>query len=328
MQSAKLDGAPLVDVRRGPLIESRHRVALCAVNASGRTLLEMGTVDIPIFLRSSAKPFIAAAAVRAGAVDAFGFGEGELALMCASHAAEPEHIEGVLSMLRKADIPVTALRCGGEPSALYNNCSGKHAGILAFAKHIGAPLETYLEPDNPVQREILALCERVIREPLGTDRIGVDGCGIPAFATSLRRAAHAFARFATLEDLEERDRDALARVRAAMTAFPWQVAGTGRFDTALISASGGSIVGKGGAEGVHCSALVAARAGLVLKIVDGNSRAVPPAAMFALERLDALDKSTADTLASFAEPPVRNVAGRRVGSIRIGSTQAGSADMS
>ena len=297
-------------------MESRHRIAACAVNASGRTLLELGTIDVPVYLRSTAKPFIAAAAVRAGAVDAFGFDDSELALMCASHAAEPEHIEGVLSMLRKAQIEPSALRCGGTPSALYNNCSGKHAGILAFAKHIGAPLETYLEPDNPVQREILALCERVIRESLPPERIGVDGCGIPVFATSLRRAAHAFARFATLDDLDARDRDALARVRAAMGAFPWQVSGTGRFDTALISASAGSIIGKGGAEGFHGSALVAHRMGLVVKVVDGNGRAAPPAVLAILERLEAIDRRLSDALAAFREPPVRNVAGRVVGSLQ------------
>lgn len=297
-------------------MESRHRIAACAVNASGRTLLELGTIDVPIYLRSAAKPFIAAAAVRAGAVDAFGFDESELALMCASHAAEPEHIEGVLSMLRKAEVEPSALRCGGTPSALYNNCSGKHAGILAFAKHIGAPLETYLEPDNPVQREILALCERVIRESLPPERIAVDGCGIPVFATSLRRAAHAFARFATLEDLDARDRDALKRARAAMAAFPWQVSGTGRFDTALIAASAGSIIGKGGAEGVHANALVAQRAGLVIKVVDGNARAAPPAVLAILDRLEAMDRRLSDALAAFREPAVRNVAGRVVGSLQ------------
>ena len=323
MQSgAKLEGIALVDVRRGPLTESRHRVAMCAVNASGRTLLELGTVDVPVFLRSAAKPFIAAAAVRGGAVDAFGFDERELALMCASHAAEPEHVEGVLSMLRKAEIPPSALQCGGTPSALYNNCSGKHAGILAFAKHIGAPLETYLEPENPVQVEILALCSRAIREPLTADRIAIDGCGIPVFATSLRRAAHAFARLATLDDLEPRDRDALARVRAAMVAHPWQVSGTGRFDTMLISASRGAIVGKGGAEGVHASALVAQRAGLVLKVVDGNSRAVPAAALAALERLEALEPAVTEALAAFRDQPVRNVAGRIVGSIQSAAVDA------
>ena len=287
------------------------------MNAAGRTLFELGTVDVPVFLRSSAKPFIAAASVRAGAVDAFGFDERELALMCASHAAEPEHIESVLSMLRKAEIPVDALRCGGKPTAVYNNCSGKHAGILALAKHIGAPLDTYLEPDNPAQQAILELCERVVRERFPSSRIAVDGCGIPVFATSLRRAARAFARLATLEDLEDDDRRALARARAAMIAHPWYVAGTGRFDTALIEATAGAVVAKGGAEGVHCDALVALRGGLALKVVDGNSRAVPPMVVSILERLEALDPGAQAALESFRRPAVHNVAGRLVGSIEL-----------
>jgi L-asparaginase II len=312
----RLDGELFVEVRRGARIESRHRVAVCAVNISGRTLCELGTVDVPVFLRSAAKPFIAGASVRAGVIDAFEFDDRELALMCASHAAEPEHIETVLSMLGKAGIPASALQCGGAPSALYNNCSGKHAGILALAKLIGAPLETYLEPDNPAQIEILALCERVIREPLPPDRIAVDGCGIPVFATSLRRAACAFARLATLEDLEDRDKVALARVRAAMIANPWYVSGTGRLDTALIEAGGGAIVSKGGAEAVHCDALVALGAGIALKVVDGNSRATAPALLAVLERLGALDATALQSLKRFSEPQVHNVAGRVVGSIR------------
>lgn len=312
----QLDGELFVEVRRGSRVESRHRVAVCAVSISGRTLCELGTVDVPVFLRSAAKPFIAAASVRAGVVDAFEFDDRELALMCASHAAEPEHIETVLSMLRKAGIAPTALQCGGTPSALYNNCSGKHAGILALAKLIGAPLETYLEPDNPAQKEILELCERVIREPLPPGRIAVDGCGIPVFATSLRRAACAFARFATLEDLEERDKTALARVRASMIANPWYVSGTERLDTALIEAGHGTIVSKGGAEAVHCDALPALGAGLALKVVDGNSRATAPALLAVLERIGALDATTLQSLERFREPQVHNVAGRVVGSIR------------
>ena len=311
-----LDAPYVAEVWRGPRVESRHRVAVCAMTVSGRTLLEIGTVDIPVFLRSTAKPFIAAVAVRAGAVDRFGFDGRELALMCASHAGEPEHVEIALSMLRKAEIPASALLCGGNPSPLYNNCSGKHAGILALCKHIGAPLETYLEPDNPAQRLILGLCERVVREPLPHERIGVDGCGIPCFATSLRRAAQAFARIATLEDLEDEDRDALARCRAAMTAHPWCVAGTGRFDTALIEATGGFVVGKGGAEGFHGSALIPLRAGLATKVVDGNARATAPTVLAALSRLGAIEPDALEALSQFREPPVRNVAGRVVGSIR------------
>jgi len=310
-----LDAPVCVEVWRGSRIESRHRVALCAVDVSGKVLLEVGTIDVPAYLRSTAKPFIAAASVRAGAVDAFGFEDRELALMCASHAGEPEHIETARSMLAKAGIPESALLCGGTPSAIYNNCSGKHAGILALCKHIGAPLQTYLEADNAAQKLILALCSRAIGEPLPAERIGVDGCGIPVFATSLRRAAHAFARFAALEGLDAEDRDALKRCRTAMSDNPWYVSGSGRFDTVLIESTRGAVIGKGGAEGFHGTAITHGGVGLAVKVIDGNSRATAPAVMAALTKLDALTSSALDLLAQFTQPPVRNVAGRIVGKI-------------
>jgi L-asparaginase II len=312
-----IDAPYVVEVWRGHRIESRHRVAICAIDVSGKVLLESGTLDIPIFLRSSAKPFIAAASVRAGAVDRFGFTDRELALMCASHAGEPEHVETARTMLAKAGIPESALLCGGTPSAIYNNCSGKHAGILALCKHIGAPLGTYLEPENAAQKLILELCSRVVDEPLPPERIAVDGCGIPVFATSLRRAAHAFARFATLEGLDGEDREGLERCRNAMAENPWFVSGTGRFDTALIESTGGSIIGKGGAEGFHGSAIIHKGIGLAIKVVDGNNRATAPVVMAALTKLDALTSNATDLLASFSQPPVRNVAGRIVGTIRV-----------
>ncbi len=133
------------------------------------------------------------------------------------------------------------------------------SGFFALCKHIGAPLGTYLEPDNPAQQLILALCSRVIDEPLPPERIAVDGCGIPVFATSLRRAARAFARFAALEELDDEDREALKRCRTAMADNPWYVSGTGRFDTALIESTRGAVIGKGGAEGFHGSAIMRAR---------------------------------------------------------------------
>ncbi|MBV8354553.1 MAG: asparaginase, partial [Candidatus Eremiobacteraeota bacterium] len=198
---AALAGEPLVDVFRGARLESRHHVAACAVDARGTVLFRLGTVDVPVFLRSSAKPFIAGAVVRGGAADAFGFDARDLALISASHGGEPGHIEGVRAILRKAGVEESALRCGAhpplhepsaqalsarceQPTAIHNNCSGKHAGILALAKHLGADLATYLEAGNPAQREILALCERVVGERFEGDRLAVDGCGIPVFATT------------------------------------------------------------------------------------------------------------------------------------------------
>ena len=305
----------MVDVTRGSRVESTHAVAACACDDAGSVVLARGTIDVPVFLRSAAKPFIAAAAVRAGVVERFGLDRRDLAVMCGSHSAEPLHLQTVSSLLSKIGASESDLQCGGKPGALYNNCSGKHAGILALARLRGEPLAGYLDVTHPVQREILAFCERAFDDRFGSDRIAVDGCGIPVFATTLARAACTFARFATLRGFDAGDRQALLAVREAMAAEPWMLAGTGRFDTDLIAACGGSLVAKGGAEGVHASALLGRGHGLVLKIVDGATRAVPPAALALLAGLGALDASAQDRLAGHARPAVRNVAGRIVGEI-------------
>jgi L-asparaginase II len=325
-------GIPLVDVYRGEFVESVHAVAACAVDVEGRTLIERGDVEVPVYLRSTAKPFIAAAIVATGAAERFGFDARELAVMAASHNGEPFHVEAVRGILRKIGLDERALQCGAHapsyepaaaalaatgasPSAVHNNCSGKHAGILAGAVHLGADPATYRDPENPVQRHIAAFCGRAFADDPARWPTGIDGCGAPIFASSLRRTAGAFARLATLEGLDGDDARALGAVRAAMLAEPAYVGGTARFDTALMRITYGGIACKGGAEGLHGDALVRARAGFALKVVDGNSRATPPATLAFLRALRALEPGEVDGLAGFAEPEVRNVAGRVVGKI-------------
>lgn len=328
----ELAGVPAVAARRGGRVESVHNVAACAADVDGNVALRVGTVDVPVFLRSSAKPFIAAASVRAGVLERFGFGDHELAVMCASHNGEPGHVELVASMLERIGATVDDLACGahapsyepaaaalaarGErPTALHNNCSGKHAGILALAKVLGAPFAGYTEPSHPAQRTILALCERVSDDVFAGDKLGIDGCGIPVYATTLRKAAISFARLATLRGLADDDAAALARAGAAMTSEPWYVAGTGRFDTDLMRATGGRVVAKAGAEGVHCDALLDGGLGLALKVVDGTRRAAAPAALAALDALHALEPGARDALRGHAVVAVKNVAGKVVGEV-------------
>jgi len=311
-------GEPYVGVWRGALVESVHDVALCAADSRGMVVYAVGDIDVPVYVRSAAKPFIAATIVASGTAGRFAFGAKELAIISASHNAEPLHLAAVRGILAKIGLDVDALRCGTENdagSALYNNCSGKHAGILALCVHRGYDVKTYLEPEHPAEREILAFCGRMVGLAGDELPIAVDGCGIPVFAASLRRVARAFARFATLEDVVDPDAEALRAVRDAMAAEPWYVGGTGRFDTALIAVTGGRVVGKAGAEGLHADGLSRDGLGLALKVVDGARRAVPPAVMGTLRRLGALDERERAALASFAEPEVRNVAGRVVGRI-------------
>jgi len=324
----------IVRVTRGELVESAHEVAACVADSRGAVIWSSGDIDRPVYLRSAAKPFIAAAVVASGAAARYGFDDEEVAVIAASHGGEPGHVNAVRRILAKIGLGPSDLRCGshapsyapaaaalaaaGEaPSPLHNNCSGKHAGILAMCVRLGFELDSYLEPGHPAQRLILELCARLADEDAEKLPLGIDGCGIPVYATSLRRSARAFARFATLDAVDEADAEALERVRSAMQAEPWYVAGTRRFDSALIETTRGRIVGKAGAEGVHGSALVREGLGAVLKVADGALRAAAPSAVALLANLGAFDPGEAAALAEFATPAVCNVAGTPVG--RIGA---------
>lgn len=329
-------GIPYVYVTRGALAESVHALVACAADASGTVALSYGDIDAPIYLRSAAKPFIAAAVMASRANERFGFDEREIAVMAASHNGEPEHVAAVASILAKIGLDEGSLRCGAhapayepaaaalaasgaKPSALHNNCSGKHAGILALCRARGYDRATYLDLDHPAQQEILALCGRLLGEDPSRMPMGTDGCGIPVFATSMRSAARAFARFATLDEVDDADAIALELVRYAIAAEPFYIGGTGRFDSALPQATRGRIIGKAGAEGVHADALLDQGLGLALKIVDGTRRAVPPATMALLRELGGLEPSARASLDGFATTDVTNVAGLVVGTIRAGA---------
>lgn len=314
-----LQGVPFVQVTRGALVESVHAVAACAVDAKGKVRLAIGDVDVPVYLRSTAKPFIAAAIVASGVIARFGFERKEIALIAASHNGEKEHIATVRSILEKIGLDESALRCGAPPSrtVLENTCSGKHAGILALCRTIDADIRTYLEPENPAQQRILALCARLVGEEAAMLPIAVDGCGIPIFATSLRNAGRAFARLASLDDVHEEDARALRIVRDAMLAHPWYVGGTDDFDTRLMEVAQGNILAKTGVEGTFGVGVLGAGVGLAAKITDGNDRATPPAVTALLEELGLLDVEERERLRAFARKEVRNVAGRVVGEITV-----------
>ena len=333
MNAEELGGVAAVEVRRGAFVESRHRIVACASDASGRVLFAMGDIDRPVYLRSAAKPFIAATAVAAGVREAFGLTMEEIAVMSASHSGEPFHVAAVRSILRKIDLDESALQCGTHlpldersaheliraglaPSSVHDNCSGKHAGILALTRLLGADIATYRDAAHPAQRAILDLCARACDDDADRWPVALDGCGIPVFATPLRNAALAFARFAVLEGLPDRELQALLVVRDAMLSHPEYVAGTGQFDTRLMSAAGGAIASKVGAEGVSAVASMTARLGFVLKVVDGASRARPPAVLAGLRVLGALPESAEAELTELSEPIVYTRKGARAGEIR------------
>lgn len=333
--------APLVEVWRGPIVESLHRGHLIAVDGTGRTIASLGAPQKVTYLRSSSKPHQTIPLLASGAADRFGFTEAQIAIACGSHSGEPIHVETVRSMLEKIGLDESALKCGVHipfseevaaelarnregPNVLQNNCSGKHAGMLALAIHLGAPTETYDHWENPVQQEIGKTVSEFSDVPLESIGIGIDGCGVPVFGIPVRSMALMYARLVKPPDrFSARTREACARIVAAMIKFPEMVGGSrNRLDTELIRAGQGRLVSKIGAEGVYTVGIPVSREwpdglGLALKIDDGDDhRARPPAVIEALRQLGVLAESDLAALAGYAPTIITNRRGERVGEAR------------
>ncbi len=280
----------LAEVRRGNWVENRHRGAFHVVDARGHVVATAGDAAHPIFPRSAIKAIQALAMFRSGAVDMFGLDDEALALACASHMGEPGHVAGVARFLERIGCTLDDLECGAHPPtnaaarkalreadeapmALHNNCSGKHAGMLAVAKALGAPTAGYVERDHPAQQLVRACIADVIGSDLTTDRCGTDGCSIPTWAAPLEDFAAGFARMAAAEDLADDLVAPSARILDAATAHPFLIRGTDTLDTDLMAAFAGRLMLKIGAEGVFCGAVRNLGLGFALKIDDGNMKA-------------------------------------------------------
>ncbi|MDQ3907640.1 MAG: asparaginase [Acidobacteriota bacterium] len=333
--------APLVEVWRGEVVESRHRGHVAAVDASGRLVARLGEPEALTFLRSSGKPFQATPLVASGAADRFGFTPQEIAIACGSHSGEPVHERTVAGMLEKIGLPESALKCGThepfsaeaaeelrrrdeQPRVLQNNCSGKHTGMLALALHLGAPVETYDEIDNPVQQSILRAVSQFSGLPESEIAVAVDGCGVPVFGMPVRVMALMYARLvAPPAEFEAATRQAAARIAAAMTCAPEMVGGTReRLDTELMRATRGRVISKIGADGVYTVGVLPSERfprglGLALKIEDGEDRRARPTVVIeSLRQLGAIDEEALAALAPYARFDVRNHRDIKVGEVR------------
>lgn len=318
-----------VAVLRGDRIESRHAVHVAVVDEASQLVASVGDPQTFTFLRSAAKPFQALPLVEDGIVEDLSLTQEELALCCASHSGEPIHTRLVSSILAKIGLTEDSLECGphlpfseseakrilrngGEAAPIHNNCSGKHAGMLALAVHHGWDRGGYVDKEHPVQRRMLREMARwtgVAEESIG---LGIDGCAVVCFAVSLKRMAGAFARFGAAALRNESP----AAIVSAMTAHPALVAGSGRLDTALMERAGERVLTKTGAEGVHGAALSERGLGIALKVEDGGRRAADVALIRVLEELEVLDARDFTDLAAFRRPAVKNTRGDRVGQIR------------
>ena len=334
---------PLVEVRRGGITESRHRGHIVGVLPGGEIIAILGMPETVTYLRSSAKPHQAIPLITSGAADRFGFDEREIALACASHSGEPIHVEVVKSVLKKIGLRPDVLKCGThepfsieataelkakgeEPSALHNNCSGKHAAMLALALHLGAPIETYDQPDHPVQLAVGQVVSQFSDIEIQDIAIGVDGCGVPVFGITVKAMALMYARLVSPPaEFDEQTRKACSRIVAAMMAYPELIGGTkDRLDTEIMEAAKGRLVSKVGAEGVYTVGVLPSPEwpkgfGLALKIEDGDDkRARPVVVIESLRQLGILKDESLEAVARYAFFPVLNRGGDVVGEVTAG----------
>lgn len=323
----------LVEVTRGLSVESRHRGSVAVSDAAGRLAFSLGDVERPVFARSSVKALQALPLVESGAADRFGFEDAELALACASHAGEPEHVATAAGALARLGLGEDALECGAHwplndtaaralaasgagPNRLHNNCSGKHAGFLCLACAMEVAPEAYVEPAHPVQREVAAALESVTGQSLANAPVGTDGCGIPTYALPLAAIARGFARFGTGERLTPSRAAAARRLIQAVWSAPLMVGGAGRFDTEAMQALGEAVFVKVGAEGVHAAAMPALGLGVAIKIEDGAGRASEIAMAAVLRRFLEVETDASDWLTGRARKALLNAESREVGEIR------------
>jgi L-asparaginase II len=317
--------AHLATVRRGTALEAVVRGHVAVVDGLGRVQGAAGDPAAITTLRSCVKPLQALPFVR-HAVDELGAGPDELAVACASHSGEPVHVETVRRLLGRCGLDDQALSCGpqlpydagsaaailaagGEPERIHNNCSGKHAAMLAVCTVRGWPTAGYAASDHPLQVEIREVMGRLAGVDLDSSPVGVDGCGLPTHGLALHALARMFA--AASSD------DGFRRCQDAMAAHPHLVAGRGRFDTALLAAAGEQITLKGGGAAVWVAVLRPLGPALAIKLEAGDAAALPATALAALGALGWLapEVMADERLVPFRHPALRNWEGAVVGSI-------------
>ena len=341
---------PLLELTRGRVVESIHLGAIAVVDSQGTLLHSYGGPHTVAFLRSSAKPFQALPFVERLGVEHFGFTPKELALSCASHVTAQIHLDAVRGLQAKIGIRESDLQCGAHlpsdpamlkfviknditPTANFNNCSGKHTAMLACAKMQGLPLDTYLQTDHPVQRDILACFAEMSGLSREQIALGTDGCSAPNFAAPLYNAALATARLCDPRDLGEARAAACRKITSAMTSHPEMISGPGEFDCELMKAGGGRLLTKRGAEGFQITGILPGVVGerglgIAFKVMDGDpsrmndklefsARVRPAVTLEILRQLGALDKEQLAALAAFGPRlPVKNHRGIVVGESR------------
>ncbi len=320
-----MDVPVLVEVTRGPAVESRHRGQIVVMDARGNLVKHLGDPEALVCMRSLAKPFQALALLTTGATEAFGFGPEELALFSGSLSGQDFQVELVTRALEKLGLTPDVLQCGihpplhrpsaqaltkagAKPTPLHNTCAGKHTAMLALCVHHKWPLENYLAVDHPVQHLILGTVGRMVGLPREEIKVAIDGCGAPVFYVPLKNIALGYARLAGSQPGSPG-----GRLMAAILNHPRHIAGDGRLDTDVMRALPEKIFAKAGSEGGYAFCLKEGALGVALKIEDGGFRAVNPAVVAILEQLGVLTPAAREALAAYGQPRILNHRKEEVG---------------
>ena len=322
----------LVEIRRGAVIECWHRGVVAVVDVDGRIVAQTGDVERAIFARSSIKPLQALPLVETGAADASGAEPVDLALACASHGGEPQHVERILAWLTRLGLSAQDLECGVHPpyhapsaaaliragqapTTLHHDCAGKHTGVIATCRHLGEPTRGYIEPTHPAQRRILRALEEMCGLDLADAPRGRDGCGFPQIAIKVRALAHAVARLGCPDALPPLRAASCRRLAAAMMAHPVMVSWSNNFVAQVSAIAHAKVLLKSGADGVFVAAIPAKGLGIALKIEDGAGIAREVAMAALIARHAGLDEEERAAMAALIERPLNNDAGKIVGAI-------------
>ena len=320
----------IAEVTRGNLVESRHRGAFVITNHIGARVSSAGDFSSAFFPRSAIKAFQCLPLIERGGAARFGLSDEEIALCCSSHSGEPEHVRVARAILAKAGVAETCYECGAHmptsteaayqlvrqgdtAQAIHNNCSGKHAGMLALAKHLGAPLEGYVKVDHPVQRAVAECLSRYCDVDVSAAPFGIDGCSVPSWALPMDKVALAFARLGASHEVGPR------WIVDAARAHPFMIAGSKRFDTRAMQAVPRLFI-KVGAEGVFCGAIPHAGLGFALKCDDGTTRGAEVAIAQALSDLTVWTAQEQQALRELSHVTLTNWRKIDVGEIRAALT--------
>lgn len=321
-----MDYAPLYEFTRGNLVESTHFGAFAVVNVQGELLASHGDPSTQTYLRSTAKPFQSLSFIEEGGAEEYDLSEKDIAILCSSHSGTDDHIRVLEGVQNKIGITEADLMCGTHPpyhkptrkrladkgispTSNRHNCSGKHTGMIGFAKLLDAPIHTYLERDHPVQQHILSTISEMCSLDQRHIHIGTDGCSVPTFAMPLFNAAWGMAKLADPRALDLSNKKACHTIFRAMTKYPMMVAGPDRLDTSLMKIGQEKWISKSGAEayqglGISADASPGQSSGIgiALKISDGDrgKRAKAPAVIEILRQLGLLDEQALEKLSSYA----------------------------